>query len=345
MKKLNIGICSTIKHVGESLRSFVEYHQFIGFSHFFLFFDDPEDEDMRLVSDIPGVKVIPVTPQLRVQHPELESFTSKWYDKKIMARQEFHASVAMKWACDELDWLFHLDSDELFYCKSLDVQSVLRCVPEEVEQIVFGNYEGICEKIDAKNIFAEVQLFKRNIKFLSEAGIEVIPKYGPLKNFFSGYGNGKAASRCKKGVVADGCHRFFHSNGSPLKTLIHDESAVILHYFNCGFAQFKEKYNILGEYTDKYFDQFKIPFPVHLKAHEAVSSGDSGRMIASYREHHLFDEPELKEKLISENYLMRIDAIGQILNRLNQDSAMDSATMLKERTLVPKLVVARNEGE
>lgn len=345
MEKLNVGICSTVKHVGENLRCFVEYHQSIGFSHFFLFFDDPEDEDIKSVSEIPGVKVIPVTPQLRIQHPELETFTSKWYETKIMARQEFHASVAMKWACDELDWLFHLDSDELFYCKSLDVRSVLRDVPEEIEQIVFCNYEGICDKIYVKNVFAEVQLFKRNIKFLSEAGIEAIPKYGPLKNFFSGYGNGKAASRCKEGIVADGCHGFIHSNGSPLKSFIHDESAVVLHYFNCGFGQFKEKYNILGEYTDKYFDQFKIPFPVHLKAHEAVSSGDMDRMIASYREHHLFDEPEIKEKLLNENYLRRVDAIGPILKSLSQGSAKDSATMLRERTLAPKLADAQNEGE
>ena len=68
---------------------------------------------------------------------------------------------------DGLEWLLHIDTDELVYPGGSAIYSlkeVLAAVPPEVDLLVFPNYEGLAEGPDVAEPFVEVSLFKKNFQ-------------------------------------------------------------------------------------------------------------------------------------------------------------------------------------
>lgn len=60
---------------------------------------------------------------------------------------------------DGIDWILHIDTDELIYpggASHYSLQQMLADVPEEVDTIVFPNYESLAERGDVTSPFEEV---------------------------------------------------------------------------------------------------------------------------------------------------------------------------------------------
>lgn len=74
------------------------------------------------------------------------------------------AAVAIEMATkDNVDWLLHIDTDELMYpggSASFSLQDVLATFPEDVDTVVFPNYESLPESNRVHDPFTEVSTDK-----------------------------------------------------------------------------------------------------------------------------------------------------------------------------------------
>lgn len=62
---------------------------------------------------------------------------------------------------DGIDWILHIDTDELVYpggAAEFSLQRVLMDVPADVDTLVFPNYESLPERDDVVSPFTEVRL-------------------------------------------------------------------------------------------------------------------------------------------------------------------------------------------
>ena len=63
-------------------------------------------------------------------------------------------------AKDGIDWILHIDTDELVYPgggAEYSIQRVLASVPSDVDTLVFPNYESLPERDDVQDPFTEVR--------------------------------------------------------------------------------------------------------------------------------------------------------------------------------------------
>ena len=64
-----------------------------------------------------------------------------------------------------MDWIIHLDTDELLHlagARKYSLRQLLLDVPNNVDMVVFPNYESAIERDDIKDPFSEVSMFKKN---------------------------------------------------------------------------------------------------------------------------------------------------------------------------------------
>ena len=118
-KPPKVAIATTLRDAGAMLDSFVAYHLGIGFSHLFLFFDDPADPGLQRFASHPNVTAIAHDDHLRALWAGLPEYRAghEFADREVMARQVFNAALAMDLARQKgCDWLLHIDADELFFC-------------------------------------------------------------------------------------------------------------------------------------------------------------------------------------------------------------------------------------
>jgi hypothetical protein len=60
-----------------------------------------------------------------------------------------------------MDWILHIDTDELVYpsgSPEYSIQRVLAGVPADVDTLVFPNYESLPERDDVQDPFTEARL-------------------------------------------------------------------------------------------------------------------------------------------------------------------------------------------
>ena len=71
-----------------------------------------------------------------------------------------HAEGIQLAAADGIDWLLHIDTDELAYpggAPEFSLQRVLAAYPADVDTVVFPNYESLPERDDVQDPFTEVR--------------------------------------------------------------------------------------------------------------------------------------------------------------------------------------------
>ncbi len=231
-------IVTTLRNAGAVLDSFVSYHRAVGFSHLFLFFDDPSDPGLSRAREKAGVTAIAHDDALREAWRSLPSYPlySGSLDSEVMSRQLLNVEHAMRLARDRgYGWLLNIDSDELFFSpqqRVTDHFEQLSATPAET--VFYLNYEAIPEREEIDDFFREVDLFK-----LPYGSVEIPPRgsdaasraNGALssKPFFHFYTNGKAAVRLGiDGLATAGVHRFRHLSRpiAGVQSLPH----FVLHY-------------------------------------------------------------------------------------------------------------------
>ena len=145
---------------------------------------------------------------------------------------------------DKVDWILHIDTDELIYpggSAGYSLIEVLDQVPSKVDLFIFPNYESLAETTNVQDPFLDVTLFKKNYAHVNSK--EYFDNYGIVQrgnpNYFTTYGNGKSAARMKDGLRPNGAHRWHNYYLSPEERS--SEQAAVLHYTYNKFSDLKSR--------------------------------------------------------------------------------------------------------
>jgi hypothetical protein len=343
-----VAIVSMLRNVrGGVLDSFVSYHLALGFERFFFFFDDPEDPSYYAARAYPNVTAIRGGEKLRrlwaktkmfALRPEFESFI----DSQLVARQMVNVEIANQLAMREgIDWLLHIDLDELFYCPGRTPQQHFQELTDRgVSNVTYLNHEAVAERPDIGDYFREATLFKKNLASPVAPGlrarqnrvIKSIPQFSP--NFFLFYDVGKSAARTAANLLPLNAHSFIHltkenahrlnpelapnDEAAPDAGTVMSHDAAVLHYPCCGFEHFWEKYVTLGRFDDKWLGRVEIAplLPFHIEARDVVMRGDREAAREFYQRRAVISDPATIDSLIECELASRIDGPSQLIKRV-----------------------------
>ncbi|KAK8483048.1 hypothetical protein V6N12_044914 [Hibiscus sabdariffa] len=177
-----------------------------------------------------GVKVIKRTKELDEQQAKSRIWNETWLSEffykpcnyELFVKQSLNMEMAIVMSRDAgMDWIIHLDTDELIHpagAREYSVRQLLADVPEDVDTVVFPNYvsgvasylkeESSVERDDIKEPFTEVSMFKKNYDHLPKYvfyGNYIVVSHGN-PNYFMTYGNGKSAARIQDHLRSNGAH-------------------------------------------------------------------------------------------------------------------------------------------
>ena len=250
-KYIKIGIATTLKNP-HKLNDWIKYHLSIGFSKLYIVFDD-ENEEFELINPlyINNVMIIKSDKNWRKELEQLPNMEQFINDKKeVMSRQILNFTNCRNYAYkDNIDWLLHIDADELFYPEKSTVQEVFNEeVTDTFDVITFKNYEMVPKRDDYENCFINGVDFKTNT------------------GSFNAYSNGKSAVKVRSPAAIAGVHDF----SGNMKLI--PPYGKILHYPSCNFDEYINKYKILGKFSDKWWDNVQIPFKFHTESRDLVTS-------------------------------------------------------------------------
>ncbi|KAL0453162.1 UNVERIFIED_CONTAM: Glycosyltransferase-like KOBITO 1 [Sesamum latifolium] len=181
---LNPKICitSTTSAGLDEILPWIFYHKVIGITKFFLFVEGKAalPGAYSVLKSIPGVKLIPRTKDLEVQQANSRIWNETWLQPffykpcnyELFVKQTLNMESGIVMAREAgMDWIIHLDTDELMYpagSQGYSVPKLLSGVPEDVDTVVFSNYESAVERDDVKEPFSEVTMFKKNFDHLPQ---------------------------------------------------------------------------------------------------------------------------------------------------------------------------------
>ncbi|KAL8142971.1 hypothetical protein V2J09_016003 [Rumex salicifolius] len=321
----------------EQILPWIFYHKVIGITNFFLFVEGKAASSSvsRVLQSIPGVKVVFRTKELEEKQAKsriwnetwLGSFFYKPCNYELFVKQSLNMEMGIVMARNAgMDWIFHLDTDELMHpagTREYSLRELLSNISQDVDMVVFPNYESCVERADVKEPFSEVSLFKKNFDHLPKETY-----FGHYKeatrgnpNYFLTYGNGKSAARIQKHLRPNGAHRWYTYMKTP-KEIKLDEAAV-LHYTYTKYSDLTSRRDRCGckptkEDVKRCFmlefdrDVSVIAFISETKcvlaevqAFIIASTATQEEMLNWYQEHVVWAKVDLKLKLLKKGILSR----------------------------------------
>jgi Glycosyl transferase family 2 len=279
-QKMLISTVSTVRASYNDLQMFVNYHLNCGVDRMFLFFDDPGDECFeRLRSD----------KRLTCIRCDASHWTAAQLsgNTAIEVRQLHNASLALEWARQEgIDWIIHLDSDELVFVPEQDLKLHLQAVDEHDDAITFPTLEALPQLCYERHFFEEIHWFKRVRSYVPHAidiarlmGCHRVLKYG----YFRGHTAGKTATRVQSSVAMLGTHLPIACDGKELR-ITTSSNAFTLHYDCCTFTHWKLKWKRRHDGTSmasRMRESRRRQFSDFVAAYQ---SGSESRMFLEYRQ-------------------------------------------------------------
>jgi len=157
-------------------------------------------------------------------------------------------------------WLFHIDSDELIWCKQ-SLISILTPISKSFSCIHFQNYEAVYDRDDLPNPFLNTNQFIRckDGKCLS-------------------YANGKSVGRVTQELRSYGPHYF---TGRVYE--LSDKIAAILHFDSPTFQEWYNKFSNLSNISVDNLN--KIPFKFYRESIDIIQKGNMQQAREYYNIH------------------------------------------------------------
>ncbi|XP_073015728.1 glycosyltransferase-like At2g41451 [Primulina eburnea] len=333
-----ICIISTSSAGLEQILPWIFYHKVIGVAKFFLFVEGEAASPAvyKVLDSIPGVRVVRRTRELDEQQAKsriwnetwLSSFFYKPCNYELFVKQTLNMEMGIVMATEAgMDWIIHVDTDELIHpvgSSQYSVQKLLLDVPQDVDLVIFPNYESIVERDDIKEPFSEVSMFKKNHDHVPRDvyfGNYMEASHGN-PNYFLTYGNGKSAARLQHHLRPNGAHRWHNYNKIP-KEISFNEAAV-LHYTYAKFSDLTSRRDRCGcKLTEEDIERcFMLDFD--RAAFVIASTATEEEMLRWYRAHVVWDDKELNLKLLKEGVLTRIHTPMVLIQSLRESQLFSS---------------------
>ncbi|MCK8495291.1 glycosyltransferase family 2 protein [Spirosoma sp. RP8] len=307
---MKTSLVTTLRNADTTLDYFINYHLSIGFDHLFLFFDDPDDKGFIRYEHHPSITAIKHDTVLRNLWLQTRSAIDNYAfaDREVMARQVMNVDLALQMAQEAgIDWLLHIDVDELFYSPNQSVWEHFNELSSRGISVArYFNHEANPETDCIQNYFGEVSLFKRNRETLTKYQSNwLLNNLNSLTPYFNFYKNGKSAAITNSSTLPDGVHGFESINESVLLT----NGPFILHFPCCGFDHFLAKYRTLGQFSDKWFNCGEVIehiIPVHSWSRDVVQTNDIARIKAFYDQIFIHKVEHVKDAALQAGVFERI---------------------------------------
>lgn len=282
---MKLALVSTLIRAAPVLATWVAHHRALGFTRFYLFVDDPTELSTYASLPLGDVVLIARDAALHTlwQSTRDWQYHSAFVERQVYSRQCLNTNVAMQRAReDDCDWLLHLDIDERLHVPegTLDLAEYFSA-KQFFDMVVFTNHEAVPECWHIGNYFDEVTLFKRNLLTLGPRQ-QQITRHIFGSRYFLAYANGKSAVNLRgRALEADGVHAF-----RPVSMVHRELHIAVLHYTQCGFNWFYEKFVTLGEFEDRLIGLSDITktFPMLAAGRETIVRGSIHEAMPLYRD-------------------------------------------------------------
>ncbi|ESQ49216.1 hypothetical protein EUTSA_v10020488mg [Eutrema salsugineum] len=330
------------------------YHKVLGVSTFFLFVEGKAATPSisKVLESIPGVKVIYRTKELEEKQAKsriwnetwLSSFFYKPCNYELFVKQSLNMEMAIVMARDSgMDWILHLDTDELIYpagAREYSLRRLLLDVPPNVDMVIFPNYESSVERDDVKDPFTEVSMFKKNYDHLPKDTYFGMYKEATRNNpnYFLTYGNGKSVARIQDHLRPNGAHRWHNYMKTPNEIKL--EEAAVLHYTYAKFSDLTSRRDRCGCKPTKEDVKRCFMLDFDRSAFIIASTATEEEMLSWYREHVVWGDKEVKMKLLRKGILTRIYSPMVVIQALKESGVFSSVVSSASTNLSKKKFLA-----
>ena len=243
-KRGRVGIASLMKDPHQ-IETWINFHKKSGASKLYIYWD----------SDEPMPKEDSVVKVTRVTQDFLDSngyhIESGW-DNPTITNEKQRVAVDHALSQDEVDWVFHIDADEILYTPDKNLVKLVDEFDNDpmVDTWVIQNVELAPDRDDYSNCFKEGKKFRRGENMVA-------------------YGNGKSAGRLGTSK-SFGPHRFVSTrNGQERELPI--ERIRVLHFVSCNLEEYMKKYQQYGKFKDDIWDWAVF----HRKSRDVLTSCSS----------------------------------------------------------------------
>lgn len=236
---LKVGLICMMKDP-KNIETWIDHHRKFGITHFYIQLEDTPslEEYLRLQPDV----TLNINKSTGVnEYMEKMTRQTIWADKSIQYAKE-----------NNIDWLFHIDSDELLE-GPIDA---LNSIPSNIDTFWIQNHEAVYKDVPT----SEDNCFQA-VKYINCATGGCVS-----------YANGKSGCRVNEYVSSNGCHRF---KSTRPDSEIFLEAIYLNHYESCDFDSYKIKYKQLSQKAD--IDS--IPFPYYRDSIKASGSDEELREV------------------------------------------------------------------
>lgn len=336
---LKIAFIVTTSDSLQQIWIWIHYHKTIGVGVFYIFADGQaaRADNVAALRLVPGITVVLRDAKLQRRHEASriwkESWLSAFFHKpcnhELFVLQSLNMEVGIEMAQrDGIDWLLHVDTDELVYpsgSAEYSLQEVLGKVPADVDTLVFPNYESLPETENVVQPFMEVTLFKKNyahvVSDLYFKSYGIVSRGNP--NYFITYGNGKSAARVQHGMRPNGAHRW-HSYVKMPKESSSDQAAV-LHFTYNRFGDLRSRRDRCDCAPTEEDAKRCFILPFDRMAFLEASIKNDTELLEWFRQHLVWSDPVIVNDLLKKGLLLRIYEpqliIGGFLQALNPNGA------------------------
>eukprot|EP00441_Pelagodinium_beii_P024288 CAMPEP_0197655746 /NCGR_PEP_ID=MMETSP1338-20131121/39643_1 /TAXON_ID=43686 ORGANISM="Pelagodinium beii, Strain RCC1491" /NCGR_SAMPLE_ID=MMETSP1338 /ASSEMBLY_ACC=CAM_ASM_000754 /LENGTH=476 /DNA_ID=CAMNT_0043231457 /DNA_START=70 /DNA_END=1501 /DNA_ORIENTATION=+ len=252
-KKAKVAVVMLSRHPPD-LKTWIRYHTgHVGVDHIFIKLEDspgvsaifeqlPEEERKKvtLLDSKPApASLIGMGADTR---PE-DDYTSLQGRQMVAMASAKSSSAAMG-----IDWLIHIDDDELLYTQYGKIGDLLAAMPQGTDQAYLPNVEAVYASANVKSCFTET-------------------KQANLNRFtFESYANGKSAVRvARRDAHPAGPHQWRDALNRELGSIHMDQEPfgspiMVLHFESCPFSRWEDKFWELGRTSPQKVREIPFPF-------------------------------------------------------------------------------------
>ncbi len=326
-KNLRLAIATTVADAKNDIADFIEYHSKIGFEKIYVFVDDNDAETIKILERYKNVSYQLKDDALFEQWESHSNYKAspKWalINEEVMVRQELNFLVAYERAKqDGMDWLLHIDLDELFYPNNHSIQDYFSNLQfNAINAVTLLNYEAIYRHGDATSIFRSSNIFKINFfrfkhwVFSREQRQLIKDNQWIGDKFFKYYQNGKSCINLHgKSVHMADVHSIWTDGRRKFGK---KEDPIILHFPCASFKVFIEKYQRLGKFSDTWMGIKRAGDFIdetHLNARDIFHEGNETKIKQFYENNFLLTNEKI-DILLKNDMASIIDFHITILNK------------------------------
>lgn len=216
--KLDLALCSTVKSNLETIRFFVDYHISVGFKYLIIFLEQWDPETISFLDSKKNVIYLKC---------DYENISKSDYSFNINFRQIVNAQIAYSLCFDlKVDWLFHIDIDELIFSNDDSISASLSQVDTRVDQVILDIRESVIAPFHEPAHAFDSSFFKKTMSEEQIIALKALNLSLMNNTFFKGHTASKSAIRVKDENQLMDIHKHF-----SLKTKSFNDIKLL--HFDC----------------------------------------------------------------------------------------------------------------